>query len=311
MSRRLTGAMKVLRNDGTGAFPPADATVHGLDYIYGSSVLTGDLNDDGHVDLVGTITGGNFTYFLNDGAGNFPAKVADWTVGGVGAAALADLNGSGEGSLEIVIVRNNVVFTLLNGTVSDTTPPVITPSISGTLGGDGWYTSNVTVAWSVADEESEFTPSGCDTQTISSDTSGTTVTCTATSIGGTSSESVTIKRDTTGPAIASATASPGMLWPPNNKMVAVTVSVDASDAGSGSVGCSIDSVSSNEGGSAHEPDVELTGDLTMNLRAERNGNGSGRIYTAHISCTDAAGNTSSSTATVTVPHDQGKGKGKQ
>ena len=100
-----------------------------------------------------------------------------------------------------------------------------------------------------------------------------------------------------------------MLWPPNNKMRAVTVSTDPSDAGSGGVVCSIDSVSSNEGGSAHEPDVELTGPLTLNLRAEREGKGSGRIYTAHISCTDAAGNASSATATVTVPHDQGK-KGK-
>ena len=300
----------VMRNDGTGAFPAGSGSSHGLGYIYGMSVLVGDLNDDDQVDLVGTITGGNFTYFLNDGAGNFPVGVSDWTVGGVGAATLADLNGSGRGSLDIVIVRNGAVFTLLNSAISDTTPPVIAPMVTGTESG-GWHTSNVTVAWSVADDESEFTASGCDTQTVTSDTSGTTFTCSATSAGGTATESVTIKRDTAGPSIASATASPGTLWPANNKMVAVTVSVDASDAGSGAVACSIDSVGSNEGGSAHEPDVELTGDLTLNLRAERNGNGSGRIYTAHVSCTDAAGNTSTSTATVSVPHDQGKGKGKK
>lgn len=298
----------VMRNDGTGAYPTANGSSHSLGYIYSTSVLAGDLNDDGKVDLVGAITGGHFAYFLNDGAGNFPTGVADWTVGPVGAATLADLNGSGRGSLDIVIVRDNAVFSLLNSAVSDTTPPVITSSVTGTLGADDWYTSDVTVAWSVADDESEFTASGCDTQTVTSDTSGATFTCEATSAGGTSSESVTIKRDTTGPAIASATASPGMLWAPNNKMVAITVSVDASDAGSGLAGCSITSVDSNEGGSAHEPDVELTGDLTMNLRAERNGNGSGRIYTAHITCTDAVGNTSSSAASVAVPHDQGKGK---
>ena len=34
---------------------------------------------------------------------------------------------------------------------SDDTPPVITPSISGTLGSNGWYTSDVTVSWSVND----------------------------------------------------------------------------------------------------------------------------------------------------------------
>ena len=189
---------------------------------------------------------------------------------------------------------------------ADSTPPVITSSVSGTLGGDGWYTSDVTVAWNVTDEESAFTESGCGAQTVTSDTSGTTFTCAATSAGGPSAASVTIKRDTSAPAVVSATANPSVLWPANNKMAAVTVSVDASDAGSGAVTCSIDSIGSNEGGSAHEPDVQLTGDLTMNLRAERAGKGSGRIYTAHISCTDAAGNTSSSTATVTVPHDQRK-----
>jgi hypothetical protein len=89
-------------------------------------------------------------------------------------------------------------------------------------------------------------------------------------------------------------------------MVAIAVSVEGSDAGSGLAGCSIGWVSSNEGGSVHEPDVELTGDLTMNLRAERHGGGSGRIYTVQISCTDTAGNASAGTATVTVPHDQRK-----
>ena len=296
----------VMRNDGAGNFPAASASSHGVGYLFGT-VLAGDLNDDGKVDI-GSV--GYFAYFLNDGAGNFPTGVVRWDAGSAYAGTLADLNGSGEGTLDIVMVRDTEVFTLLNGTPapSDSTPPVITPIVTGTLGGDDWYTSNVTVDWTVADEESELTTSGCGTQTVSSDTSGTTFTCSATSVGGTSSESVTIKRDTTGPAIASTTASSSMLWPANNKMVAITVSVDASDAGSSLAGCRIMSVSSNEGGSAHEPDVELTGDLTMNLRAERNGNGSGRIYTANVTCTDAVGNTSTGTATVTVPHDQGKGK---
>lgn len=58
-------------------------------------------------------------------------------------------------------------------------------------------------------------------------------------------------------------------------MHAVTVSVNATDSGAGGAVCSIDSVSSNEGGNQHEPDVELTGALTLNLRAERDGNAGG------------------------------------
>jgi hypothetical protein len=43
----------------------------------------------------------------------------------------------------------------------DTTPPQLTPTITGTLGLDGWYTSDVHVSWTVADPESEITqPSG-------------------------------------------------------------------------------------------------------------------------------------------------------
>lgn len=83
---------------------------------------------------------------------------------------------------------------------SDTTAPVITPNISGTLGNNGWYTSDVTVSWTVVDNESTPTYS-CPPTTINADTAGTTLTCSATSAGGTSSQSVTIKRDATQPGV--------------------------------------------------------------------------------------------------------------
>jgi hypothetical protein len=73
----------------------------------------------------------------------------------------------------------------------------------GTLGNNDWYTSNVTVTWEVVDEESEITEAtGCEETTIDFDTSGETLTCEATSAGGTASESVTIKRDATPPTIS-------------------------------------------------------------------------------------------------------------
>ena len=50
-----------------------------------------------------------------------------------------------------------------------------------------------------------------------------------------------------------------------------------------------------------EPDAGLN-TTALETRAERSGNGSGRIYTLTTECRDATGNTSQGTTTVTVPH---------
>jgi hypothetical protein len=58
----------------------------------------------------------------------------------------------------------------------------------------------VGVDWSVSDAESAISSqSGCGDLSVTSDQQETTYTCTATSAGGTSTESVTIKRDATPP----------------------------------------------------------------------------------------------------------------
>lgn len=95
-----------------------------------------------------------------------------------------------------------VAILLSTGLAADTTPPLITPHVSGTLGGGGWYTSDVTLTWSVTDDESPvlFT-SGCGTTVMTADHSGRSFTCSATSLGGTSSVTTTIKRDTAGPTV--------------------------------------------------------------------------------------------------------------
>lgn len=50
-------------------------------------------------------------------------------------------------------------------------------------------------------------------------------------------------------------------------------------------------------------DWKITGDLSLELRGERTGSGTGRVYTITVACTDSSGNTSNSTVTVRVPHD--------
>jgi predicted outer membrane repeat protein len=97
----------------------------------------------------------------------------------------------------------SVNFALTNNGSTDATPPIITPTIAGTLGQNGWYVSNVTLSWSVVDEESNITSTtGCDPVSITSDQPETLYTCTATSTGGTSSASASIKRDATSPVVA-------------------------------------------------------------------------------------------------------------
>lgn len=86
----------------------------------------------------------------------------------------------------------------------DSSAPDITPSVTGKLGANGWYTSDVSVQWAVSDPVSDVaSSSGCDTKTLTSDTLATTVTCSATNGAGlTSQRSVTVKIDRTAPDTA-------------------------------------------------------------------------------------------------------------
>lgn len=119
--------------------------------------------------------------------------------------------------------------------------------------------------------------------------------------------------DTTPPAIESIAASPNVLWPPNHKMVEVTLNVSAIDNCDVAPFCEVISVSSNEpenglGDDDTAPDWKITGPFTVNLRAERSGTGSGRIYTITVQCTDESGNSSTAQIAVTVPKSKGEKK---
>ncbi|HZW04436.1 MAG TPA: putative Ig domain-containing protein [Anaerolineaceae bacterium] len=84
----------------------------------------------------------------------------------------------------------------------DTTIPVFLPIIMGDQGENDWYTGDVSLSWSVTDDESEIqSKNGCEPVTITSDQAATAYTCTATSAGGSGSGTVTIQRDATPPAV--------------------------------------------------------------------------------------------------------------
>ena len=138
-----------------------------------------------------------------------------------------------------------------------------------------------------------------------------TITLTVTDeLGASASDTVVMTVvDTTPPTIDSATADPAQLGPPNHRMVPVAISVSASDVCSPTVRCAISEVSSNEpingGGDGNtSPDWVITGDLTVDLRAERAGGGTGRVYTVTVRCADDAGNAATAPVEVTVPHNR-------
>jgi len=117
--------------------------------------------------------------------------------------------------------------------------------------------------------------------------------------------------DTTPPTILSTSAEPSVLWAPDHKMIDVTVTADLYDNCDQNPVCMIVNVTSNEpingpGDGNTKPDWIITGDLTVQLRAERSGVTEGRIYTIHLECKDASGNSATAVVTVTVPHDKKK-----
>lgn len=124
----------------------------------------------------------------------------------IDVASISD-SGDGKGAY-----KNEANFTLKvlppqnpppqDPTPQDSTPPVIAPTVTGTLGDNDWYTSDVGLSWSVTDAESTVTPSGCGATSITADQPATDYTCSATSAGGSDSRTVSIKRDATKPTVS-------------------------------------------------------------------------------------------------------------
>jgi len=110
------------------------------------------------------------------------------------------------------------------------------------------------------------------------------------------------------PIISGASATPAALWPPNHKMVDVTVDYTVTDPCPNT--CVL-TVSSDEpvngtGDGNTDPDWEVVDAHHVRLRAERAGNSNGRIYTIDITCTNDTNKLSTTkTVKVVVVHDQG------
>jgi hypothetical protein len=95
---------------------------------------------------------------------------------------------------------------------SSIAPPTITLHLSGLEGDNGWYRSDVSVSWTVSDSTGISSSSGCEPQTLTSDTPGTTLTCSASNRAKpplSTSVSVTIKIDRIAPRLNDVSVTPG------------------------------------------------------------------------------------------------------
>ena len=125
--------------------------------------------------------------------------------------------------------------------------------------------------------------------------------------GGRASQTVTVTVvDNVPPQIGAVFATPTVLGPPNHKMADIGFSMELNSECHQDFECRIVNVVSNEpidglGDGDTAPDWAITGPMSLQLRAERSGQGQGRIYTITIECTDWSGNSVRRTVTVVVP----------
>ena len=191
------------------------------------------------------------------------------------------------------------------GRTLDLTPPIITPVVSGARGNADWFTSAVSVSWQVSDPDSGITSSeGCGPSQLTSDTTGLTLTCTATNRSGVrATASVTLRIDTTPPVITGLPAETCSIWPPNKRLTQIAA-VSAADAVSGATPGSL-SIQVNSNEPVAPTDISIANNI-VRVSADRSGSGNGRIYTVIVQAADAAGNTTTATGTCSVPHDQRK-----
>ena len=155
----------------------------------------------------------------------------------------------------------------------------------------------------------------------------TTLTYTATdasSNASTASQAVSVV-DSTPPSIIGVSVDKPVLWPPNHKLVDVTVlytSTDNCTAPSCSLSVSVKEIRDKDRDDDNdddrgkdkgrgkgqdkdkdkEPDWQVLDAHHVRLRAERSGDARERIYTITITCQDGFGNASTKTVKVRVPH---------
>ncbi|MBI3753905.1 MAG: hypothetical protein HY266_07700 [Deltaproteobacteria bacterium] len=114
------------------------------------------------------------------------------------------------------------------------------------------------------------------------------------------------------PDCTQAIPSNNTLWPPNHKLVLISIS-GITDPDGDPVAVTITGITQDEpvnglGDGDTSPDGFGVGTSQSQIRAERSGKGNGRVYAISFTADDGKGGSCSGQVKVGVPHDQGKGK---
>ncbi len=235
--------------------------------LTGSVTITGSVNGN----APGTYT---LTYSVTDEAGNSATVTRTVTVVDTTAPVLT-LNGPAS-----VIVECHSTFVDAGASASDSCSGNLTGSVTITGSVNANAPGTYTLTYSVTD--------------ASGNASSTTRTVTVV--------------DTTAPVISSLTASVYYLAPVNHTMRPVTLSAAVSDACDSSVSTRILAITSSQpdngtGDGNTTTDFRITGLMTCELRAEREGSKRDRVYTVTVESIDDAGNRSTRSIAIIAPHD--------
>ncbi len=117
------------------------------------------------------------------------------------------------------------------------------------------------------------------------------------------------------PPVLEFSVTPEILWPPNHQYVDVVVTATATDNVDANPRITLVSVTSNEpdngmGDGNTTNDIVIIDDFHFRLRAERSGQGRGRVYTITYRVADAAGNDATASVAVAVPLNRGGYRGR-
>jgi hypothetical protein len=321
-----TGAYKFQINPATGQITVDRSILDGSAHSYTLALIVGDGKVPSHVQNVTINVPADTTAPVPDvaslptvtgecsaGISGPPPTATDAYVGSVTATTSDPLSYSDQGEHTVTWLYNdghgNISTQTQKVIVKDVTAPV--PSLGSLPTVTGECSASISSAPTAMDNCAGMLI-GTTTDPLSYITQGTfTVHWTFNDGHGNQSTQTqtVVVHDTIAPTIQSLTASPNVLWPPNHQMIPVNVSALVNDACDSSPVTRIIAVESNEpvngnGDGDTAPDWAVTGNLTLNLRAERAGGGSGRVYTITVESRDASGNVSVKQVAVSVPHNQ-------
>ncbi len=185
----------------------------------------------------------------------------------------------------------------------DKTPPAITATATPAANATGWNNTGVTVSFTCGDAPSCIATCPAPI-TVAAEGLGQVISGTAVDKAGNSANvSVTLNIDKTAPVVQ-VWPSTTILWPPNHKIVPVTINGSATDATS-TIASVVITVTDKYG--VYNQTITSSFGSIINIEAWREGTDKdGRVYTITVVAADRAGNQSTATTMVTVPHDMRK-----